>query len=165
MKPAIRFTVIITALLATSGVAFAGLSAKTTGTLFINTGKYSVAPEGTTSGTSNGALVWSSVASGSNLYFYYRNTGDFPIAAFSWSITRTSGTGSFTVYKCPINTTFTSSTLCSDSSTPTSMNKTGTGPALTPGQWLPVLIRTTVASSSYSASSTISSSQRTTTGL
>ena len=127
--------------------------------LSFGTGTFKIAPENTTTGTSSGILTWIANAT-TDIYFYYVNTGSINVSSFNWTITRTVGSGAFVITKCPINTTFSSPTLCSDSSTPTSMTATGTtGPAMTPGQWLPVYINITKKTDTFTGASTVSSSQ------
>ena len=120
---------------------------------------FKVAPEATTSGTATGIITWTAGAANANFFSYYVNTGTVNVAAFSWTVTQTVGTGGFTLDFCPIGTTYSSATLCSDSSTPTTMALTGTGPALTIGQWRPIHIKITKKSDAFTAASTVSGAQ------
>lgn len=120
---------------------------------------FKVAPETTTSGTATGIITWTAGANNANFFAYYVNTGTVNDNAFSWTVTHTVGTGGFTLDFCPIGTTYSSATLCSDSSTPTSMALTGTGPALTVGQWRPIHIKISKKNDVFTAASSVSGSQ------
>ena len=145
----------------TPTAAFASATAKASNPSAhsISSVTFKVAPENTTGGTASGLLTWTANST-TDIYFYYVNTGTIQVNSFNWTITRTVGSGGFTITKCPINTTFSTATRCSDSSTPTSMTATGTtGPTLTPGQWLPVYINITSKTDTFTGASTVSRSQ------
>ncbi len=120
---------------------------------------FKVAPEATTGGTATGIITWTAAANNANFYAYYVNTGTVNDTAFSWTVTHSVGTGTFTLNYCPVNTTFSSPTLCSNSSTPTTMPLTGTGPALTVGEWRPIHIKITKKNDAFTVASTVSGSQ------
>lgn len=120
---------------------------------------FKVAPETTTSGTATGIITWTAGANNANFFAYYVNTGTVDDAAFSWTVTQTVGGGGHTLNSCPVNTTFSTATLCSDSSTPTTMALTGTGPALAVGEWLPIHIKINSKNNAFTAASTVSGSQ------
>lgn len=129
-------------------------------TLSIGTGTFKVVPETTTNGTATGIQSFPAASGSAGFKFFYVNTGKINANAFSWTIAYVSGTSGINLLlQCPVDTTFSSSSLCSDSSTPTTMAITGTGPALLTGQWLPVYLEITRNRTTYSAASTVSSSQ------
>ena len=142
-----------------SNVAFASLTAKSTVSVSLGTAKFMVAPENTTGSTATGTKSWTAVNANTDIYFFYKNTGSLTVTAFSWAITHTSGGGGYSIYSCPVGTTFTSATLCSDSSTPVVKGNSGTGPSLTSGQWVPIYINIAAKNDSFRASATVSSSQ------
>lgn len=148
-------------LLASITPADANLGAQTSnGTAqSLSTVTFKVAPEATTNGTATGIITWTAGAANANFYAYYVNTGTVNDAAFSWTVTRTVGTNSYTLDYCPTDTTFSSATLCSDSSTPTTMALTGTGPALAVGQWMPIHIKISKKNDAFTVAATVSASQ------
>ena len=120
---------------------------------------FSVAPESTTGGTAAGTVPLTAATPNSDTFAFYKNTGTVNVTAFTWTITHSTGTGIFTLDACPVNTTFTSATACSDLSTPTTIALTGTGPALTQGQWRPIHIFIKTKNDVFTVASTVSTSQ------
>ena len=142
--------------------AYASVIAKTSNSTAqtITSVTFKVAPEATTNGTSTGLITWASSVNNTDFFAYYVNTGTVNTTAFSWTVAQTVvGAGSFTLDYCPINTTYSSPTLCSDSSAPTTMSLTGTGPALTVGQWRPIHMNIVKKSNTFTVASTVSRSQ------
>ena len=92
----------------------------------------------TTTGAANPKASLSSVMGNNTnpLYFYVKSFGTDTLTGFTFSGTTTSG--SLTYKKCPIGTTFTSATRCSDTSTPTTATAGAVTAALTTGQYLPM---------------------------
>lgn len=144
--------------------ADANLSANTNNTTAMSwkTGIFSVAPETST----NIAVATTGIKSipagsgGLDFFFYYLNTGTINISAFTRTITLTAGnaTGS-TFDSCPIGKTYNNPTQCSDFSAPTTITLTGTGPALSAGQWQPIHIFVNKNTAAYTIASNVTSSQ------
>ena len=141
--------------------AYAGVIAKASNspTQSISTVTFKVAPETTTNGSATGIVTLTAAANNSDTFAFFVNTGTVNVKAFSWTITQTIGVGTFTLDACPVNTTFSTATLCSDSSAPTTITLTGTGPALTIGQWRPIHIFIKTKNNAFSVASTVSGSQ------
>ena len=125
----------------------------------ISTVTFKVAPQTTTGGSATGTVTLTAAAPNSDTFAFYKNTGTVNVTAFSWTITRATGTGIFTLDACPVNTTFATPTSCSDTSTPTTIPSTGTGPALTQGQWRPIHIFIKTKTDAFTVASTVSGSQ------
>ena len=124
-----------------------------------STVNFKVAPELTTNGSGTGIQTFTSGSNGVNYYFYYVNTGTVNVNSFTWTIIQTFGANPYTLNACPINTTFNSPAQCSDLSAPTTIALTGTGPALTLGQWRPIHLLINKKNDIFTAASTVSSSQ------
>jgi len=144
--------------------AGANLSAKTNNTPAMSwkTGIFSVAPETST----NVAIATTGVKSipagsgGLDFFFYYLNTGTIDISAFTRTITLTAGNGNGSlVNSCPVGTTYNTPTQCSNLSAPTTITLTGTGPALSVGQWQPIHIFVNKNTAAYTIASKVTSSQ------
>ena len=120
---------------------------------------FKIAPETTTGGTATGIVTLTGVGANSNMYMYYVNTGTVNDTAVSWTVVHTVGVGGYTLNYCPVNTTFNTATQCSDLSAPVVMALTGTGPALTVGQWRPVHIKINTNGNAFTFASTVSGSQ------
>ena len=145
----------------TSTTVYASVTAKASNSTAqsITSVKFKIAPETTTGGTAAGSITLTGSGPNSNMYMYYVNTGTVNDTAFSWTVARGVGVGTYTLNYCPVNTTFSTATQCSDLSVPTTMALTGTGPALTVGQWRPVHIKITTNGNSFIFTSTVSGSQ------
>jgi hypothetical protein len=120
---------------------------------------FKVAPETTTGGIATGTISFTAGANNAVTRFFYVNTGTVNILSFTRTITQTVAAGGFTLNACPVNTTFSSNTTCSDASTPTTITLTGTGPALTVGQWSPIQLIVTKKNDAFTFASTVSGSQ------
>ena len=120
---------------------------------------FKVAPEATTGGTATGTISFTAGSKNAVTRFFYVNTGTVNILSFTRTITQTVAVGGFTLNACPINTTYSTNTTCSDGSTPTTITLTGTGPALTVGQWNPIQLIVAKASDAFTFASTVSGSQ------
>ena len=145
----------------TSTTVYASVTAKASNSTAqsITSVKFKIAPETTTGGTASGIITLTGVGANSDNYMYYVNTGTVNDTAFSWTVVHTVGFGGYTLNYCPVNTTFSTATRCSDASTPVVMALTGTGPALTIGQWRPVHIKINTSGNAFTFASTVSGSQ------
>lgn len=143
----------------TTADANLGARAYNAAAMSFGTGTFKVAPETTTAGTATGIQTFSAIRSNVDVYFYYVNTGNITVSAFTFTMAKTGGSGTYNLWKCPVNTTFSTATLCSDSSAPVSITLTGTGSSLSAGQWLPIYINVLSRSDTFTAASSVSSSQ------
>jgi len=119
---------------------------------------FKVTPETTTNGSAAGTVTLTAATPNSDTFAYFVNTGTVNVKAFSWTITHSVGTGTFTLDACPVNTTYSLPT-CSDGSTPITLATSGTGPALTVGQWRPIHILIKTKTDAFTVASTVSGSQ------
>ena len=125
----------------------------------ITTVTFKVAPQITTGGTATGTVTLTAATPNSDTFAFYKNTGTVNVTAFSWTITHSTGTGIFTLDTCPVNTTFSTPTTCSDASAPVTIPLTGTGPALTQGEWRPIHIFIKSKNDAFTVASSVSGSQ------
>ena len=147
----------------TPTAAFASATAKASNSTVqsFKSAIFSVAPEATTGGTATGIITRTAPLNTDEFFFYYVNTGTINDTAFNWTVTQTIATGGFTLDFCPINKTYSSPTLCSDNSIPTSMALTGTnGPALTVGQWRPIHIKIKKSGDTFTFASSVSAASQ-----
>ena len=103
-------------------VADAGLTAKTnnsSGTLSVSTGTFILYAAGA-SDTANTHTTYTLGNGGSVQHFYIINGGSFAITAFSLSVTDSSS-GTITLTRCPVNTTYSKKGTCTGGITPTSV--------------------------------------------
>ena len=111
----------------------------------VGTGTFKIYPSATTGGAATGAAI-TLVNSNAAQFLFIKNSGTINTAKFTNTVTWTSSRTT-TLKNCPLNTTFTSATLCSNSSVPVSI-ATGTtsGTALVvtftipSGSYLPISI-------------------------
>ncbi len=158
-SPGVILLALLTLLLPTTVYASVTAKASNSSAESFTTVIFSVAPESTTNGSATGVITWTAPANNSNFFAYFVNTGTISVTAFSSTITNVSGNAGNTLDSCPIGTTYSTATLCSDSSTPTTLALIATGPALTVGQWLPIHIKINKIGAVFSAGSTVSRSQ------
>ena len=126
----------------------------------LKTGIFAVAPETTTTGTATAIISLTSTTTNNVDYSeYYVNTGNINVATFTYTVTHTVGTGAYVLDACPVGKTYTSPTVCSDASTPIVIPLTGTGPALTPGQWYPIHLHINRKNDVFTVASSVSQSQ------
>ena len=147
----------------TPTTAFASVTATAPNTTpqSITSATFKVAPETTTGGTATGIITRTAPLGNDEFFLYYVNTGTINDTAFNWTVTQTIATGGFTLDFCPINKTYSSPTLCSDNSIPTSMALTGTnGPALTVGQWRPIHIKIKKSGDTFTFASSVSAASQ-----
>jgi len=148
--------------------AYASIIAKASNSMAqsITSVTFKVAPEaisgpGLPPPTSNttGLVTWNAVANGSDFYAFFKNTGTINVNGFSWIITQTVvGNGTYSLDYCPLGLTYNSPTQCSDLTIPTLMGTSGTGPALTVGQWRPIHISIKKSGNTFTVGSSVSRS-------
>jgi hypothetical protein len=143
--------------------ATAAISAYTANTsaLSVGTGTFKIYPSATTGGAATGAAITLIRASGAQ-FLFIKNSGTIDTAKFTIDITWASSS-STTLKNCPLNTTFSSATTCSDSSSPTTIFSgisSGTAQEVTfaipAGSYLPISI-TPSAKDTPTISSSVSS--------
>ena len=143
----------------TPTTAFASVTAAAPNTTpqSITSATFKVAPEASISGSTTTAYLTPTTTSNSQIIkVYFVNFGTININAFDYSTALASGSGSYTLTQCPVNQTFTTPTTCSSGVT-NSLASSGTGPALTVGQWVPIEITIAKKTSAVTVSSTVSS--------
>ena len=121
---------------------------------------FKVAPEVLSGDQTTGPLTLSSGVNGTDYYRFFKNIGTVDVKTFSWNITQTVATGSYTLDVCPVGQTFSTATSCSNSTFPTPLALSGiTGPALTVGQWQPIHLNISKKSDVFTVSSSVSGAQ------
>jgi len=99
-------------------------------------------------------------SNGLDFYYCYLNTGTLALTGFTRTITLVGGNGNNSTFdSCPVGKTYNNSTQCSDFTIPTTLSLTGTGPALSVGEWLPIHIFVSKSTATYTISSKVSNSQ------
>ncbi len=137
-----------------AALAFAGNS-QTQG---ITTASYLAAPvSATTASNPKQALQIQPGNSTAAQYFYVKSFGTDALTGFTFSGTTTSGT--LTYKKCPIGTTFSSSTRCSDNSTPTSVTAGAVTAALGTSSYQPMSVTPSKTNVTITITVTVSSTQ------
>jgi len=105
----------------------------------ITTATYLAAAVSST-GASNPKVALQIVTGGNTnaQYFYVKNFGSNALIGFGFTGNVTSGT--LTYKKCPVGTTFSTATRCSDSSTPTTASAGAVTTSLAAGSYLPMSV-------------------------
>ena len=134
--------------------AFAGNSQ----TQSISTASYLAAPVSSTAASNpKQALQIQPGNSTAAQYFYVKSFGTDSLTGFTFSGTTTSG--SLTYKKCPIGTTFSSSTRCSDSSTPTTVTAGAVTAALGTSSYQPMSVTPSKTNVTITITVTINNTQ------
>lgn len=133
------------------------ISAESTGT-----GTFKIYPSTAVGGAAGGAIALSN--SNAAQFAFINNSGTITTAQFTNTVTWSSG-GTTTLSRCPLNTTFTSATVCSDASTPVVIatgTVSGTGLVVTftipVGSYLPISVKTS-GKATPTISTSVSSTQ------
>ena len=90
-------------------------------------------------------------------YFYVKSFGSSSLTGFTFSGSTTSGT--LTYKKCPIGTTFSTATKCSDASTPTTVSASGVTAALGTSGYLPMSVTPSKTNVTITISISVSNTQ------
>lgn len=111
----------------------------------VGSGTFKIFPSATAGGAATGAITLSNTSAAQ--FAYIKNSGSIDTAKFTNTVTW-AGVKTTTLKRCPLNTTFSSATSCSDGSTPVTI-ATGTANAaalvitftIPAGSYLPISIQ------------------------
>ena len=147
------------------GSATAAISAYTSNAsaLSVGTGTFKIYPSKTAIGAATGAPI-ALLKSNAAQFLFIKNSGTIDTSKFTIQITWTSSS-STTLKNCPLNVTFSSATLCSDSSSPATIFSgisSGTAQVVTfaipAGSYLPISV-TPSGNDTPTISASVSSTQ------
>ncbi len=134
----------------------------------VGTGTFKIYPSATAGGAATGAAI-TLVNSSAAQFLFIKNSGTIDTARFTNTVTW-AGVKTTTLKNCPLNTTFTSATLCSNSTTPVTIaTGTANGAALVvtftipAGSYLPISIAPSKADTPTISTSVSSTQIRTAT--
>ena len=129
----------------------------------VGSGTFIIYPSATAGGTASGAITL--INSNAAQFAFIKNSGTLDTAKFTNTVTWSSAKTT-TLKRCPLNTTFTSATVCSDTSTPVTI-ATGTANAaalivtfaIPAGSYLPVSVTPNSGTVTPTISTSVSSTQ------
>jgi len=129
----------------------------------VGSGTFKIYPSATTGGAATGAITL--INSNAAQFAFIKNSGTIDTAKFTNTVTWSSAKTT-TLKRCPLNTTFTSATVCSDTSTPVTI-ATGTANAaalivtfaIPAGSYLPVSVTPNSGTVTPTISTSVSSTQ------